>query len=504
MKKGVVYLVGAGPGDPELISVKGMRVLHEADCIIYDYLAEKSLLDGLDCEIIYVGKQGSNHTLKQEGINELIAEKALQGKTVVRLKGGDPFIFGRGGEEAELLAEKNIPFIVIPGISSFYSAPAYAGIPLTHRDFANAFEVISGHRRSDADDTEDVNFPEFDPEKTFAFLMGMKNLKHISNTLIEEKKFPANTPVGIISWGTRPEQNVVTSTLSNIAEAAENAKLVPPAIIIMGGVVSLRDKLRWFDTQPLFGKKIVVTRTRNQASKLTGMLVSLGARVIEFPTIEIKKLNNLSPLKKSLSLIEQYNWIIFTSQNAINIFFDELFTSGKDVRALGGNKIAVIGKASGDELKKYGILPDMIPDKFVAESLLDEFSKYNITGQKILIPCSSDARMTLTDGLKEMGANVDRIHIYSAEIPQIIDEKLMDEVKKADIITFTSSSTASNFFTMFPETKAILASIGPVTTETIVKYGFKPAITADEFTINGIVDALIKYYSEYKNQPAQQ
>ena len=191
MNKGVVYLVGAGPGDPELISVKGMRVLREADCIIYDYLAEKSLLDGLNCEIIYVGKQGSNHTLKQDEINELIAAKALEGKTVVRLKGGDSFIFGRGGEEAELLVEKNIPFVVIPGISSFYSAPAYAGIPLTHRDFANAFEVISGHRRSDTDDTEDVNFPEFDAEKTFVFLMGMKNLSHISKTLIEEKNFPA-------------------------------------------------------------------------------------------------------------------------------------------------------------------------------------------------------------------------------------------------------------------------------------------------------------------------
>ncbi len=494
MKKGVVYLVGAGPGDPELISVKGMRVLREADCIIYDYLAEKSLLDGLDCEIIYVGKQGSDHTLKQDEINELIAAKALEGKTVVRLKGGDPFIFGRGGEEAELLVEKNIPFVVIPGISSFYSAPAYAGIPLTHRDFSNAFEVISGHRRSDADDTEDVNFPEFDPEKTFAFLMGMKNLSHISRTLIEEKNFPSETPVGIISWGTRPEQRVVTSTLSGIADAVEKAKLTPPAIIIMGGVVSLRDKLRWFDTQPLFGKKIVVTRTRNQASKLSKMLTSLGARTIEFPTIEIKKLDDLSLFRKSLSSIETYNWIVFTSQNAINIFFEELFASGKDARALGNIKIAVIGKASGDELKQYGLIPDMVPVKFVAESLLDEFRKYNLAGQKILIPCSADARMTLTDGLKEMGADVDRIHIYTAEKPSHTDDKLIEQVRKADIITFTSSSTAANFFSMFPETDAVLASIGPVTTATIVEHGFNPSITADEFTIDGLVEAMVKFY----------
>jgi len=498
MKKGVVYLVGAGPGDPELISVKGMRVLHEADCIIYDYLAEKSLLDGLDCEIIYVGKQGSDHTLKQHEINELIAEKALEGKTVVRLKGGDPFIFGRGGEEAELLVEKKIPFVVIPGISSFYSAPAYAGIPLTHRDFSNAFEVISGHRRSDADDTEDVNFPEFDSEKTFVFLMGMKNLQHISKTLIEEKNFPAETHVGIISWGTRPEQRVVTSTLSGIADAVEKARLTPPAIIIMGGVVSLRDKLRWFDTQPLFGKKIVVTRTRNQASKLSQKLSSLGARTIEFPTIEIKKLEDLSLFRKSLSSIEQYNWIVFTSQNAINIFFEELFASGKDTRSLGNVKIAVIGKASGDELMRYGIVPDMIPVKFVAESLLDEFRKLDLSGETILIPCSADARMTLADGLNEMGASVERIHIYTAEKPLHTDEKLLNEVKNADIITFTSSSTATNFFAMFPEPDAVLASIGPVTTETIVKHGFKPAITADEYTIDGLVEAMITFFIQKK------
>jgi uroporphyrinogen III methyltransferase/synthase len=496
MRSGVVYLVGAGPGDPELISVKGMRVLREADCIIYDYLAEKSLLDGLDCEIIYVGKQGSDHTLKQDEINELIALKALEGKTVVRLKGGDPFIFGRGGEEAELLVEKKIPFVVIPGISSFYSAPAYAGIPLTHRDFSNAFEVISGHRRSDADDTEDVNFPEFDPEKTFAFLMGMKNLPHISKTLIEEKNFPAETPVGIISWGTRPEQRVVTSTLSGIADAVEKAKLTPPAIIIMGGVVSLRDKLRWFDTQPLFGKKIVVTRTRNQASKLSKILASLGARTIEFPTIEINKSDDLSDFRKSLSLIETYNWIVFTSQNAINIFFEELFASGKDVRALCNIKIAVIGKASGDELKKYGLIPDMIPVKFVAESLLDEFKKHDLSGRKILIPCSADARMTLTDGLGSMGADVDRIHIYTAERPLHTDEKLLNEVKNADIITFTSSSTVTNFFAMIPKTEAVLASIGPVTTGTIAEHGFNPSITADEYTIDGLVDAMVKFYSE--------
>jgi len=496
MKKGIVYLVGAGPGDPELISIKGMKALREAHCIIYDYLAEKSLLDGLDCEIIYVGKQGSDHTLKQDEINELIAQKALEGKTVVRLKGGDPFIFGRGGEEAELLVEKGIPFAVIPGISSFYSAPAYAGIPITHRDFSNAFEVISGHRRSDADETEDVNFPEYNPEKTFAFLMGMKNLKHISKVLIEEKKFPPETPVGIITWGTRPEQRVVTSTLEGIADAVEKAGLTPPAIIIMGGVVTLRNRLRWFDTQPLFGKKIVVTRTRKQASKLSVMLTSLGARTVEFPAIEIEKMEDLSLFKKYLRSIEGYDWVVFTSQNAVNIFFEELFKSGRDTRALGGVKIAVIGKASGEELKQYGVVPDLIPEKYVAESLLEGFRKHQVSDQKILIPCSADARMTLTDGLSDMGAVVDRIHIYRAVKPSYSDEKLMEDVKGADVITFTSSSTVTNFFSMIQDTGAVLASIGPITTETIIKHGHMPAITADEYTIDGLVKALADYYSQ--------
>ncbi len=493
--KGFVYLVGAGPGDPELISVKGMRVLREADCIIYDYLAEKSLLTGLKCELIYVGKQGSDHTLKQEEINSLIVQKAGEGKTIVRLKGGDPFIFGRGGEEAEELVEAGIPFAVIPGISSFYSAPAYAGIPLTHRDFSSAFEVVSGHRRSDTDNTEDVNFPEYDPEKTFVFLMGMKNLSHIREKLIIEKNFPSDIPVGIVTWGTRPEQRVVTAPLSRITEEIERAGLKPPAIIIMGGVVSLREKLRWFDNQPLFGKRIVVTRTREQASRLTGKLVAMGARVIEFPTIEIKKEDDLSGLHKSFGNLHEYNWIIFTSQNAVNIFFDELYSSGRDVRSLGTVRIAVIGKASGDELKKYGLIPDLVPEKFVAESLLEEMAKHDMKGKRVLIPCSAGARMLLLEGLMELGAHVDRIHIYSASKPEFIDDKLIEDVKKADIVTFTSSSTVTNFFDIIPEIDVPVASIGPITTETLVKKGYIPAVTAGEYTIDGLVKALLEYYS---------
>jgi len=496
MKKGLVYLAGAGPGDPELISLKAVRALDEAHCIIYDYLADKSFVQGRDCEVIYVGKQGSSHTLTQDEINALIIQKAREGKTVVRLKGGDPFIFGRGGEEAEELEAEGIPFVIIPGISSFYSAPAYAGIPLTHRDFANAFEVVTGHRRSDSDEEDDVNFPEYNPEKTFVFLMGMKNLENISRKLIEEKNFDPQTPVGIISWGTRPEQRVVTAPLSEIADKVQKAKLNPPAIIIMGGVVTLRDKLRWFDNQPLFGKKIVVTRTREQASKLSKMLTILGARAIEFPVISIKRNNDMSLLHEALNNITAYNWLVFTSQNAITIFFDELFNSGKDARALGNIKIAAIGKATAEELHKYGLKADIVPQKFVAESLLDEMRRHELQGAKILLPCASDARETLAKGLKESGADVNRIHIYTAVIPESVDTDILNTVADADIITFTSSSTAKNFFSIVEKTGAVIASIGPVTSATLKELGHNPGIEADEYTVEGLVKAIISGCSE--------
>jgi len=279
-----------------------------------------------------------------------------------------------------------------------------------------------------------------------------------------------------------------------VNEAVKKEKMTPPAIIIIGGVVTLRDKLRWFDSQPLFGKKIVVTRTRNQSSKLLKMLSSLGAKAIEFPTIEIKKMEDMSGLQNSIASIEKYNWIIFTSQNAINIFFEELFKSGKDSRALGSMKIAVIGRASGDELKQYGLVPDMIPEKFVAESLLEEFEKHNVSNQKILIPCSADARMTLANGLTNMGAEVDRIHIYTAAKPSYENDALLEKVKEADMITFTSSSTVTNFFSICSETNAVIASIGPVTTDTIIKHGYKPGITAEEYTIEGLVDGIVGFY----------
>ncbi len=494
MEKGFVYLIGAGPGDPGLITLKAINALSRADCIIYDYLANPLIVEPYECEKIYVGKQGSNHTLPQEGINSLIIEKAKDGKIIARLKGGDPFIFGRGGEEAEELLEADIPFCIIPGISSFYSAPAYAGIPLTHRDYANAIEVVTGHRRADTNKDKDVNFPEYDPERTYTFLMGVKNLPHISASLVSRKNFPPETPVAVISWGTTPKQKVVTGNLNTIADIVKKENVKPPSIIVVGSVVALRNKLKWFDNQPLFGKKIVVTRTRNQASKLTRKLIPLGAEVIEFPTIEIQRIAETGPLKKAIDRIREFDWLLLTSQNGVNILFDQIFDMAYDTRILGHLKIGVIGPATGNELLKYGIRPDIIPKEYVAESLLQEMERLNIKGNRILLPCAEDARPDLFDGLRDLGADVERIHTYRTIKPEGITPERINELQNADIITFTSSSTVKNFFSIVPSATARLASIGPVTSKTIDDFGTRADIMAKEFTIDGLVEAIVDYF----------
>ncbi len=494
MKPGIVYLIGAGPGDPGLITQKALNILSTADCVIYDYLSNKAFVEKLACEKIYVGKKGSDHTLPQEEINQLIIKKAKEGKTIVRLKGGDPFIFGRGGEEAEELLDAGIRFSVVPGISSFYSVPAYAGIPLTHRDYANSFEVITGHRRDDSPE-EEINLPEYSDQKTFVFLMGMKNLKHISSALISQKGFPKDLPAGIVSWGTTPDQQAVTGTLSDIYEKAEKSGIGAPAVIIIGRVVQLRNKLRWFDNTPLFGRKIVVTRTRQQASVLSERLADLGAKVIEFPTIEIKRKNDLSELIKAINNIQQYHWIIFTSQNAVNIFFDTMKNNNKDSRTLYNSKIAAIGPATSAELSRYFITPDIVPPEYVAEEIINQLKETGIEGKSVLLPCAAEARLTLKEGLTELGANVDRLHIYDTIIPEDIPAHLIKDAQTADMITFTSSSTVKNFFRIVQDTEAKIACIGPITADTAGNLGHSPDIVASEYTINGLVEAIEKYYT---------
>ncbi len=492
---GKVYLVGAGPGDPSLITLRAIEALKEADCIIYDFLANPERIDSEQKELIYVGKKGGDHTLPQEEINKLIISKAKAGKTVVRLKGGDPFIFGRGGEEAEELAKHGIPFEIIPGISSFYSVPAYAGIPVTHRDWADRFEVITGHRRSDTGEQLDITLPDYQPHKTFVFLMGMKNLHAITAALIEEKKFPADIPAAVISWGTTPRQATATGTVSNIAQRVLEAKLAAPAIIIIGEVVNTRNSLRWFDTRPLFGKKIVVTRTREQASDISKKLSSLGAEVIELSTIKIIPRND-PIIDDAIDRLSHFDWVVFTSQNGVELFFEKMKARRLDARALQSARVAAIGLATAQALEKYGILCDLMPEKFVAESLLEKLESEGMRGEKILLPCASQARDVLYDGLQKAGAEVTRVFLYDTVVPDDLAEEKIAAARSADIVTFASSSTAKHFFSLISDSTAAFACIGPITAQTVRERSREPEIVADTYTIDGLVEAILSFYTK--------
>ena len=383
---GKVYLVGAGPGDPELITLKGLECIKNADVIIYDYLASPSLLKHAreHAEIIYVGKKGGDHTLSQDRINALIAEKAQKGFTVTRLKGGDPFIFGRGGEEAEVLIDARIPFEIIPGVTSAIAAPAYAGIPLTHRKFTSTIAFVTGH--------EDPSKAESNIDwaalakgiGTLVFLMGVKNLPHITDRLMHHGMSP-DTPVALVRWGTTPKQTTVSGTLDTIVERTKAAGLKPPAIIVVGHVVKLREKMRWFETRPLMGRCIVVTRAREQASDLVKRLSDLGAECLECPTITVVPPDDLKPLDMAIENLSSYDWLMFTSVNGVNFFFNRLFEKNNDVRALNNIHTAVIGPATAKRLFDFGLKSDIIPESYRGESVVKAFVREDISGKRIFL-----------------------------------------------------------------------------------------------------------------------
>jgi uroporphyrinogen III methyltransferase/synthase len=503
-----VYLVGAGPGDPGLITIKGKQCIENADVIIYDYLASPTLLKYArkHAEIIYVGKKGGHHTLSQDKINELIVKKAKTGAVVCRLKGGDPFIFGRGGEEAEKLAANAIPFEVVPGVTSAIAAAAYAGIPLTHRKLTATLAFITGH--------EDPHKAEssIDWESlaggigTLVFFMGVKNLPDIAQKLIANGKSP-ETPVALIRWGTMPGQTTVTGTLDNISERAKKASLKPPAIIVVGEVVQLRKTLQWYEKRPLLGKRIVVTRARQQASDLSSRLLDLGAECLEFPTINVVPADDLTPLDDAVQNLSDYDWVVFTSVNGVKFFFAHLFGRNKDVRALSHLHTAAIGPATAEKLFEYGLKSDIIPQNFRAEALVDAFRKVSLAGKKILLPRAKEARPVLPVELRKMGAEVNEVTAYLTEKVRTNTDQLIEQLeeKNIDLITFTSSSTVQNFKDLLPpdDFKHLIqgitvASIGPITTDTALKSGFEVPITAKSYTIPGLCDAIVKYFDKKK------
>ena len=502
---GKVYLVGAGPGDPELITLKGLECIKNADVIIYDYLASPSLLKHAreHAEIIYVGKKGGDHTLSQDRINALIAEKAQKGFTVTRLKGGDPFIFGRGGEEAEVLIDARIPFEIIPGVTSAIAAPAYAGIPLTHRKFTSTIAFVTGHE-DPAKAESNIDWAALAKGiGTLVFLMGVKNLPHITDRLMHHGMSP-DTPVALVRWGTTPKQTTVSGTLDTIVERTKAAGLKPPAIIVVGHVVKLREKMRWFETRPLMGRCIVVTRAREQASDLVKRLSDLGAECLECPTIKVSPPQDVKPLDRAMENLSSYDWLIFTSVNGVNFFFERLFQKNKDVRALKDIHTAVIGPATEKKLFDFGLKSDIVPESYRAESVVKAFAGKDVTGRKILLPRAKEARPVLPLELKKMGAVVDEVTAYCTHAVKDNTDVLSARLKERsiDMITFTSSSTVKNFRALFPNEDlkdlmrgVTIASIGPVTADTARDLGFDVHIIAESYTIPGLCQAILTHFS---------
>lgn len=499
--KGKVYLVGAGPGDYKLLTLKGLECIKEADVIVYDRLANVNYLKEAkqNCEFIYVGKASSNHALPQDDINKVISDKAKEGKVVTRLKGGDPYVFGRGGEEGEVLVNEGIEFEVVPGITSAIGGLCYAGIPITHRDYASSFHVVTGHLREDDKENEELNWNALANVKgTLVFLMGVANLSKISNNLIKEGK-SKETPVALISWATRYNQRVVTSTLENVYEIAIKENIKPPTLIAVGEVVNLRKKLNFFENKPLFGKSIIVTRSRNQSSSLVQKISDLGGNPIEIPTIKIDKIENNIELQNEIINLKSYTYLILSSQNAVEIFFDKLDEMNLDSRVLSGLKICAIGPATENSLKKRGIIADIVPEKFVAESLYEELKDILNKNDKVLIPRAKNARDLLVNKLNEI-CEVREIHTYET----VLDDSKKDEVvdilnsNEIDYITFSSSSTVKNFIEIIGndnldklnDIKVI--SIGPVTTETAKELKLNVYKESKKSTIDEMINTIIE------------
>lgn len=506
-KKGRVYLLGSGPGDPGLLTIKGREVLGRADVVIYDYLANQVFLAYANesAELIYVGKKAGCHTMGQEEINRLIVEKARSGLTVVRLKGGDPFIFGRGGEEAQELVKAGVSFEIIPGITSAISVPAYAGIPLTHRDFTSTVAFVTGHE----DPTKEKSNIAWDKLATgvgtLVFLMGVGNLLNIATKLIEHGRSP-DTAVAVIYRGTVPEQKTLVGTLGNIAGKVKSGGMKPPAIILVGEIVALREELNWFENRPLFGKKIVVTRAREQASGFLAALTDLGAECIEFPTIEVVPPKSWSDLDRAIHSLGNYQWLLFTSVNGVKYFFKRLEALGKDVRELKGVKVGAIGPKTAEAVRQKGIRPDLVPSEYRAEAVVEDLRERGVHKAKILLPRAAQAREILPDELQKMGAQVDVISAYETVMPARDTERVREMLEKGeiDMVTFASSSTVNNFLEMFGTDAELLrtwmssvavACIGPITAETAREKGFPVTLSPSDFTIEALTHAIVDYFS---------
>jgi uroporphyrinogen III methyltransferase/synthase len=508
MSKGVVYLVGAGPGDPKLITVRGLEAIKRADVVVYDRLASPRLLRHMkpSAEKIFVGKLPDKHMLKQSEINQLLVDLALQGKIVTRLKGGDPSVFGRVGEEAELLAENEVAFEIIPGITSAIAVPAYAGIPVTHRDFTSSFSIVTGHEYKNKT-YNGVNWENLSQASgTLIFLMGVANLEFICNKLIEGGK-TTSTPVALIRWGTWMDQETITGTLTDIVEKVRVANFKSPAVIIVGEVVKLRDKLAWFEKKPLFGKRILVTRARSQASELSNLIEDLGGEAVEFPVIRIQATSQVAArtaLGDALQRLEDFDWVIFTSVNGVDHFFEAIREQQIDIRRMYKAKIAAVGPKTSEALRSRGLLVELLPSKFHGDELLASVAEQLKLGQQVLLPTADIAKEYIPARLRELGLQITEVDVYEtvletsggAEIIEMLEQKVLQ------IITFTSSSTVTNLFHALKELgvdhplelikDCQIACIGPMTAQTAIEAGLTIDYLAEEATVESLVASLYK------------
>lgn len=511
---GKVFLVGAGPGDAKLITVKGWESIGRADAVVYDRLASPRLLKQMKpgAVKIYVGKRPDRHTMKQEEINQLLVDLALEGKVVVRLKGGDPTIFGRVGEEADLLRKNGVPFEIVPGVTSAISVPAYAGIPVTHRDYASSISIITGHESPDKLDRTIHWDKVTNATGTLVFMMGVSKIGYISEQLIRHGR-PAQTPVALIRWGTRAEQDTITGTLEDIESKVIAANFQPPAVIVVGEVVNQREQLKWAEALPLFGKRILVTRARSQASELVNRIEELGGEPYEFPVIETVMPSRESAqesVKQAFGALNTFDWVFFTSVNGVDFFFRHLEQQGKDVRALHQARIAAVGPSTGEALRKYGIVAEVIPGPFQAEGMLEAFESELKEAQKVLLPHGDLARSWLPEQLRERGLLVTEAIIYDTILAGEDDDELLKLLEEGGIhaMTFTSSSTVTNFMSILkrmglqdplPLLKNVeVACIGPVTAKTAEAAGLKVTMMAEEATIESLISVLC----EWERKPA--
>jgi len=500
VNNGIVYLVGAGPGDPSLITLRGVDCLQRADVVVYDYLANEQLLSHATdaAERIYAGKIGGRHNQGQDEINSLLVAKAGAGKVVVRLKGGDPFVFGRGGEECEALREAGIPFEVVPGVTAVVGASAYSGIPLTHRDITASVAFVTGQ------EGENKNGSNIDWDRlslgggTVVFYMGVTTLRRNMQRMVEHGRSP-NTPVALVRWATTACQQVLVGTLADIADRAEECDFKPPAITIVGEVVALRERLQWFEKRPLCGKKIVVTRAAEQAGEFSAKLAARGATVLECPTIRLVEPESWQLLDLAIRELPGYDWLVLTSVNAVRYFFRRLDTLGLDARALAGCRICAVGPKTAAEVRSFGVKPELVPTDYKAEGIVDEFARLDMQGSRILFPRADKARDIIPSELKRMGAHVDSPVAYRNIFPERLPPETLFALEKrsVDCITFTSSSTVQNLAAMLGEEMmldmlkgVVVASIGPITSKSCRDLGLKVDIEPQSYTLDALVEAL--------------